>query len=131
MGLFLFMMYGGQTEKLRRIYQEKITADMDRICVAAILFYQDHGRFPSAEEGMEVLRVDRTPGEAGSGHPPGGGTLGLVPLDPWRNPYRYQAPEGETPLRLISLGADGNPGGQGDDADVVREGCKSTALDAE
>lgn len=39
-----------------------------------------------------------------------------VPLDPWDNPYHYQ-PEGRD-FVLMSYGADGLPGGEGDDADI-------------
>jgi general secretion pathway protein G len=129
MGLFFFMMYRGQEKKLHRIHQEKIALDMDRICVAAILFFQKHGRYPSDDEGAQALPLGD--GVSGSGTSRRNGTREPVPLDPWRNPYRYQAPQGETPLRLISLGSDGKPGGQGDATDVIREGCKSTALSGE
>ena len=39
-----------------------------------------------------------------------------VPLDPWDNPYQYEA--GGRDFSLISYGADGVPGGEGDDADI-------------
>ncbi|MDE2367964.1 MAG: type II secretion system major pseudopilin GspG [Burkholderiales bacterium] len=42
-----------------------------------------------------------------------------VPLDPWGNPYLYQVPGDEgRPFAIISLGADGKPGGEGIDADI-------------
>lgn len=39
-----------------------------------------------------------------------------VPLDPWDNPYQYE-PAGRD-FTLMSYGADGAPGGEGDDADI-------------
>ena len=39
-----------------------------------------------------------------------------VPLDPWDNPYHYE-PAGRD-FTLMSYGADGIPGGEGDDADI-------------
>jgi general secretion pathway protein G len=39
-----------------------------------------------------------------------------VPLDPWDNPYQYEP--GGRDFSLISYGADGVPGGEGDDADI-------------
>ena len=39
-----------------------------------------------------------------------------VPLDPWDNPYHYE-PQGKD-FVLMSYGADGVPGGEGDDADI-------------
>ena len=80
MGLFLYMMYAGQEKKLRRIHQEKIASDMDRICVALILFYQEQGRYPSAEEGLDAVVVTRD-STAGGGGASEMGALEQIPLD--------------------------------------------------
>ncbi len=40
-----------------------------------------------------------------------------IPLDPWDNPYQYQL-EGSRKFVIISLGADGVPGGEEVDADI-------------
>ena len=40
-----------------------------------------------------------------------------IPLDPWGNPYEYKRLSGSK-YELISLGADGMPGGEGEDADI-------------
>jgi general secretion pathway protein G len=46
-----------------------------------------------------------------------------VPLDPWGQPYQYQVPGDEgRPFSITSLGADGRPGGEGNDADIGRAG---------
>lgn len=47
-----------------------------------------------------------------------------VPMDPWGNPYQYSL-EGSRKFKIVSLGADGAPGGTGYDADI-----DSDALDA-
>ena len=43
-----------------------------------------------------------------------------IPMDPWAHPYLYKFPgdHGDEP-DIISLGADGNPGGDGNNADIV------------
>ena len=43
-----------------------------------------------------------------------------IPMDPWGHPYLYKFPgdHGDEP-DLVSLGADGNPGGEGNNADIV------------
>ena len=42
-----------------------------------------------------------------------------IPLDPWKNAYVYEPPRGGTgPYKVISYGKDGQPGGEGDDADI-------------
>jgi len=44
-----------------------------------------------------------------------------VPLDPWKRPYGYDPPSAEEPrTRVYTLGADGEPGGTRDDADLER-----------
>ncbi|NKC15770.1 MAG: type II secretion system protein GspG [Gammaproteobacteria bacterium] len=42
-----------------------------------------------------------------------------IPLDPWDNAYQYQHPGEHGDYDLLSLGADGIPGGDGDNADIV------------
>jgi general secretion pathway protein G len=128
LGLFYFVLYRGHERELRRIRQEKIQEDFDRICAALILHFQDHGRYPSEEQGITAL------GKKGS-RPPGpedpaanAGTLERIPLDPWQNPYVYRGSERADGITLISWGADGMQGGNGEAADVIRQGCRSTAL---
>ncbi|NUP95670.1 MAG: type II secretion system major pseudopilin GspG [Planctomycetaceae bacterium] len=41
-----------------------------------------------------------------------------VPNDPWGNPYIYEPPQGGADAKIISYGKDGQPGGEGDDADI-------------
>jgi general secretion pathway protein G len=50
-----------------------------------------------------------------------------VPKDPWGNEYLYEAPApGQPQPKVMSYGKDGQPGGEGDDADMdnitIREG---------
>ncbi len=42
-----------------------------------------------------------------------------LPLDPWGNAYRYRIPGTAGDFDLMSYGADGAPGGEGEDADVT------------
>lgn len=45
-----------------------------------------------------------------------------VPLDPWGEPYVYQKPgSNNTPYRLMSYGQDRQPGGEGNDADIIHQ----------
>lgn len=76
----------------------------------------DVGRFPTKEEGLNLLNTPpRDERLARRWHGPY--LSEDVPLDPWGNPYVY-APEGDTTVVLYSLGADGEPGGEGTNADV-------------
>jgi general secretion pathway protein G len=76
----------------------------------------DTGVFPTTEQGLQSLRAN--PGNVTQWAGP---YLQMeVPNDPWGHPYVYKFPgeHGDEP-DLISLGADGQPGGDGVNADVV------------
>lgn len=76
------------------------------------LFKLEVGRYPTTEEGLAAL-VKAPPGLSSWNGPY---IKGDVPLDPWGRPYRYTAQGGK--IEIVSLGADGAPGGEGEDADI-------------
>jgi general secretion pathway protein G len=49
---------------------------------------------------------------------PEGGYLDRMPKDPWDRPYVYENPGKQSEFDIYSLGRDGQPGGDGPDADV-------------
>lgn len=79
----------------------------------------DIGRYPSAEEGLQLL--GKPPADAGTAGRWRGPYLDEinVPLDPWGSAYQYTVPgrDGQ-PFALYSWGADKQPGGSGDAADI-------------
>ena len=81
-------------------------------------FRLEVGRLPTAEEGLEALR--KAPDdERSKGRWRGPYLDEEVPADPWGAPYVYSMPGRDgMPFALYSLGADGKPGGEGNDADV-------------
>jgi general secretion pathway protein G len=84
-------------------------------------FYMDCGRYPDDSEGLEVLVLPPSDIEEGKWNGPYLKRSDL--LDLWNNPYIYVA-EGEYnpgSFDLVSLGADGVDGGEGDNADIVNE----------
>ncbi len=87
-------------------------ADIDK---ALEIFKLDVGRFPTTEEGLEAL-VKR-PATVSSGWA-GPYLKGSLPSDPWGRPYRYQGPGPDGNVEILSLGADGAPGGEGENADI-------------
>lgn len=81
------------------------------------LFFLDTGRYPSGSEGLAALV--RRPGNIAAWNGPylkGG----VVPADPWGNPYVYRAPgqEGRT-YDILSYGSDGTEGGTGSGQDIT------------
>ena len=78
----------------------------------------DISRLPTEDEGLALLSR-RPTDERTASRWQGPYLEGEVPLDPWGNPYRYSPASSAThPFTLYSLGADGAPGGEGQDADV-------------
>lgn len=81
-------------------------------------FRLDVGRLPSNEEGLKVL-VQRPSDERVAQFWEGPYIDGGVPLDPWNREYVYStAPSEFESFSLYSLGADGQPGGEGDNQDI-------------
>lgn len=79
------------------------------------LYHLEVGRYPSTEEGLRAL-VEAPGGETRWAGPYL--RKRSVPADPWGNPYRYRAPGENAPYELRSYGADGEPGGSGENADI-------------
>jgi len=81
-------------------------------------FRLDVGRYPTTEEGLYALVV--APATAGAKW--NGPYLKKgVPPDPWGHPYQYKAPGSKSEFDITSLGRDGQPGGSGEDADIVSQ----------
>lgn len=78
------------------------------------LFFIDLGRYPTAEEGLGALTL--APGQLPEWDGPY--LRRSIPDDPWGQPYRYRSPGEHGPFDLMSYGADQQPGGTGNDADI-------------
>ena len=80
------------------------------------LYKLDTGSYPPTELGLQALRQkpENAPAWAGPY------LQQDVPLDAWQRPYLYKYPgDHDDSPDIISLGADGQPGGQGANADIV------------
>lgn len=76
----------------------------------------DTGVYPVTEAGLQALRVK--PGDVNNWQGPY--LPQEIPVDPWGRPYSYKYPsdQGDEP-EIVCLGADGQPGGDGINADIV------------
>ena len=79
------------------------------------LFRLDIGRYPTAAEGLQVLRVD----QGGIRNWDGPYLLKNVPMDPWGNAYVYRYPGEHGDFDILSLGADDEQGGEDENLDIV------------
>ncbi len=80
----------------------------------------DNGRYPTTDQGLEALRIQPVI-QPLPGNWRGPYLRKDVPADPWGFSYIFLSPGEINPngYDLLSLGADGEPGGVGEDADVV------------
>lgn len=90
-------------------------AQIDAFEKALDQYRLDVGRYPSAEQGVPALMA----APAGASRWQGPYLRKAVPADPWGNPYRYRQPGEHGEYDLFSYGADGQPGGEGTNADIT------------
>ena len=80
------------------------------------LFFLDTGGYPSSTVGLKAL-IKSDVSIVGWNGPYF--KKALLPDDPWGNVYVYHAPGEHGPFDLLSLGADNQPGGEGDEKDIT------------
>ena len=90
--------------------QDAATTEVGVIANALEGFYGVYGRYPTNEEGLDILRRRSEKLDEA--------LLTQDPIDPWGNPYQYNTPGRDGPYEVICFGADGREGGDGGDADI-------------
>jgi general secretion pathway protein G len=105
LGLFRHIGTARQTVAKEQISNFKTALDF---------FKLDVGRYPTTEEGLQALRVK--PAAVENWESPY--LKDDVPLDPWGHTYVYRSPGQHGDFDLISYGADGQEGGEGENADI-------------
>jgi len=90
-------------------------AQIDALQKSLDQYRLDVGRYPSTEQGLAVLVTK--PADEPKWQGPY--LSKAVPKDPWGNDYQYRAPGEHGEYDLLSLGKDGRPGGEGEDADLT------------
>ncbi len=91
--------------------------DIFTIMQSLKLYKLDNRRYPTTEQGLAALV--QKPSQAPVPQSwSAGGYLEKLPNDPWGQPYQYLNPGLHGEIDVMSFGADGQPGGQGADADI-------------
>ena len=91
--------------------------DIASLMQALKLYRLDNQRYPSTEQGLQAL-VTRPSTAPVPLNWKEGGYLEHLPKDPWGNPCQYLNPGLHGEIDVFSYGADGAPGGEGNDADI-------------
>lgn len=104
----------GRTDDARLVAAKQ---DIATIMQGLKLYRLDSQRYPTTEQGLQALITRPTTGPEAGGWK-AGGYLDKLPMDPWGHPYLYLSPGIRGEVDVFSLGADGQAGGVGSDADI-------------
>lgn len=83
---------------------QKVRGDITAIETALEMYKLDQFSYPTEQEGLEALIAS--------------GLIKKMSLDPWGNPYEYRNPGERSQIDIYSLGADGELGGEEQNADI-------------
>jgi general secretion pathway protein G len=103
---------------LERADDAKATAartDVSSIMQALKLYKLDNQNYPTNEQGLAALVARPSVSPIPPNWKP---ELDKLPADPWGNPYQYLYPGVHGAVDVFSLGGDGQPGGEGKNADI-------------
>jgi general secretion pathway protein G len=109
----------GRTEEAKKT---KARLQIENLEGALKLYKLDIGTYPTTEQGLEALVQKPSTGTVPKNWREGGYLeKAKVPEDPWGRPYVYMSPGIKNrDFDLKSLGADGEEGGEGENADIER-----------
>jgi general secretion pathway protein G len=115
-GLFVALVAPNLWRNVDKANVTKARAQIDSLMTALGTYKLDTGLFPTTEQGLQALRTK--PADAALWNGPYMDKD--IPKDPWGHDYIYKFPgdHGDGP-DIISLGQDGQPGGEGFAADIV------------
>lgn len=91
--------------------------DIASLMQALKLYRLDNQRYPTTEQGLQSLLTKPTTSPVPTNWK-AGGYIERLPKDPWGNPYQFLNPGVKSEIDVFSYGADGAPGGEGNDADI-------------
>lgn len=89
--------------------------DVNNLMQALKLYRLDNQRYPTSEQGLQALLTRPTTGPAAPNWKP---YVEKLPKDPWGQAYQYLNPGVQGEIDVFSFGADGQPGGEGRNADI-------------
>jgi len=123
--VFLIAFISPNMVSIEEVRPHEITCSkMDSIAQALKMFKLDNGNYPSEKEGLEALIINPNPKK----YPnyPNYSYMRKVPVDGFNKPfiYIYYKTDKDDNFQLISFGADGKYGGEGENEDVICPNCQ-------
>ncbi len=113
-GLLAAMVVPSLMSNVDQAQTSRTKQDVRQISNVLDLYRLQNFRYPSAAEGLQALVTN--PGETSA--PNWQQNLKKLPVDPWNRPYQYTNPGQHGEFDVFSLGADGQEGGEGVNADI-------------
>jgi general secretion pathway protein G len=104
----------GRPDDARRVAAR---SDIGAIMQALKLYRLDNANYPSTEQGLQALVV-KPASQPAANNWKSGGYLDRIPKDPWGHDYQMLSPGAHGEIDVFSLGADGQAGGEGNNADI-------------
>ncbi|TFH92931.1 type II secretion system major pseudopilin GspG [Vibrio ouci] len=96
--------------------QQKAITDIVALENALDMYKLDNSVYPSTDQGLDAL-VNK-PSSPEPRNYRDGGYIKRLPNDPWGNDYQYLSPGDNGSVDIFTLGADGQEGGEGANADI-------------
>jgi len=101
-------------QRIKPAKQSATRAQIENFGTALDSFLLDIGRYPTTQEGLKALQTKPEGAEKWNGPY----LKKDVPKDSWGNDYVYRSPGHNGGYDIISYGADGREGGEGENADI-------------
>ena len=98
--------------------QVKARSDIQSLSTSLNMYRLDNFAYPSTNQGLEAL-VSQPGGLPEARNWKAGGYVDRLPKDPGGRDYVYLSPGQRGDFDLYTLGADGQPGGEGENADIA------------
>lgn len=114
LGLLAALVGPNLYNRIKPAKQSVAAAQIEHFATALDSFFVDMNRFPSSAEGLAALQQK----PRNSKHWQGPYLKKTLPLDPWDNSYYYRMPGKHGSYDIISYGADGKLGGEGENSDI-------------
>jgi general secretion pathway protein G len=118
LGLLIALVAPAMIRQLGSAKHKIAQQSIERLSGVLDLYRLDVGDYPSTAQGLSALNQNST-NVAGWNGPYLKNADGII--DPWGRPYQYRYPSDrpQHSFDIISLGADGKPGGDGENADII------------
>ena len=96
--------------------QQKAITDIVALENALDMYKLDNSVYPTTDQGLEALVTKPSSPEPRNYRD--GGYIKRLPTDPWGNDYQYLSPGDNGNIDIFTLGANGQEGGEGVNADI-------------